>query len=302
MKIKINCQAPFNFDLSAKIFSNGDPQIQRYEDGVFRQLIVLDNKIFLISVESSGTVDDPELTVTLTPDNELEQLHITMVKELVTSMFNLDFKLQDFYDEIKLDPVLFKLIEILRGLNSPTTPTFFEALTTSIIDQQISLKVANSMKNRMIKKFGNMLTLNGDVYYGYPGPEILYKLEDDDLRGCGLSYRKASYIIGFSRDLMEGKFDLDGLKNLPTDKIVDELLKIRGVGLWTAEMAVLRGLHRLNSLPADDVGIKRIVSHYYHDDEPISRDDLLLTAKKWGRWRGLAVYYLIVGDIMSIEI
>ncbi len=302
MIVKLACQAPFNFDLSAKIFTNGDPQIQIYENKIYRQLISVDNKLILLRVKSSGTVDEPELSIDLSPDNDLSEVHVSIAKKILASIFNLDLDLKYFYDDIQGDPVLSKLGKELRGLKGPSTATFFEAIAESIVEQQISLKVANSMENRVIKKFGNRLNVDGDIYYKFPGPEILSKLEDEDLRKCGLSYRKASYIIGLSKDLMEGKIDLSQMERLPTDKIVENLMKIRGIGLWTAELAVIRGLHRLNALPADDVGIRRVVSHYYNNDGSVSSDDLRKIAEKWGKWSGLAVYYLIIADLMSLDI
>ena len=300
--MKIKPKAPFNFDLSAKIFSDGDPEIQRYEEGIYWQLINLKRKLILIKIKSSGEVDNPELSVTITPDRDLTKEDISMVRSIVVSIFNLEFNLQNFYDNIVDDKVLVTLFKKLRGLNSPTTPTFFEAVVSSIIEQQISLKAAHSIENRMIKKFGDHVKLNNNTYYIFPNPDKLSKLQLDDLRSCGLSFRKAEYIIDFSKDIINGNINLNDLKNLKTLAVVDKLQKIRGIGIWTAELAVLRGLHRLVSLPADDIGIQRVVSHYYRNNEPVSSDELRKIVEKWGKWSGLAVYYLIVADLMSIKI
>ena len=300
--MKIKPKAPFNFDLSANIFSDGDPEIQRYEEGVYWQLINLKRKLILIKIKSSGEVDNPELSVTITPDRDLTKEDISMVRSIVVSIFNLEFNLQNFYDNIVDDKILVTLFKKLRGLNSSTTPTFFEAVVSSIIEQQISLKAAHSIENRMIKKFGDHVKLSNNTYYIFPNPNKLSKLQLDDLRSCGLSFRKAEYIIDFSKDIINGNINLNDLKNLKTLAVVDKLQKIRGIGIWTAELAVLRGLHRLVSLPADDIGIQRVVSHYYRNNEPVSSDELRKIAEKWGKWSGLAVYYLIVADLMSIKI
>jgi DNA-3-methyladenine glycosylase II len=300
--LKIKPETPFNFDLSAKIFSNGDPQIQRYENGCYWQVIYLNNKLLLITVTSSGSVDDPELTVDVLPDKDLDTDDGSVVCQIVKSIFNLDFNLLNFYDDMKHDRVMSSLIKQLRGLNSPTTPTFFEAIVSSIIEQQISLKAARSIETRMIKTFGDVLKLDNKIYYAFPTPEILSKLEKDDLRGVGLSFRKAEYVIGLSNNIMDGVVDLDMLKTRNTRDIIDVLLNIRGVGIWTAELAVIRGLHRFVVVPADDIGLRRIVSHYYNDENPVSSDDLREIAKIWGIWSGLAVFYLVIADIMSLEI
>ena len=302
MILKINPKSPFNFELSAKIFSNGDPQIQRYEKGSYWQLIWLNNKLVLITVRSLGSVDKPELSVSIKPDNELNKKDSELARKILTSIFNLDFDLKYFYYDMFEDRIMSKLTLKLCGLNSPTTPTFFEAIVSSIIEQQISLKAARSIETKMIKEFGNMLQLDDETYYSFPTPETISNLEKEDLRGSGLSFRKAEYVIGLSKKIEENKLNLNELKNKNTSEIVNELLKIRGIGVWTAELAVIRGLHRFVALPADDIGLRRVVSHYYNNDKPVSADELRRIAKGWGKWSGLVAFYLVVADIMSIKI
>jgi DNA-3-methyladenine glycosylase II len=298
----IRPESPFNFELSSKIFSNGDPEIQRFENGSYWQVVRLNKNLVLITVRSLGSVNDPELCVTIKPDNDLNKEDLLLARNMVTSIFNLDFNLRNFYDDINKDRIISKLIPKLRGLNSPTTPTFFEAIVSSIIEQQISLEAAHSIETRMIKKFGDKLQFDDKTYYAFPTPNKLSKLEREDLRGGGLSFRKAEYVIGLSKCIEEGKIDLNKLKTKNTTDIIQELLKIRGIGVWTAELGVIRGLHRLVALPADDIGLRRVVAHYYIEDKPISGDELRRIAKVWGKWNGLAAFYLIVADLMSIKI
>ena len=302
MILKIYPKSPFNFELSAKIFSNGDPQIQRYEKGSYWQLIWLNNKLVLITVRSLGSVDKPELSVSIKPDNELNKKDSELARKILTSIFNLDFDLKYFYNDMFEDRIMSKLTLKLCGLNSPTTPTFFEAIVSSIIEQQISLKAARSIETKMIKEFGNMLQLDDETYYSFPTPETISNLEKEDLRGSGLSFRKAEYVIDLSKCIEENKLDLNELKTKSASEIISELLKIRGIGVWTAELAVIRGLHRFVALPADDIGLRRVVSHYYNNDKPVSADELRRIAKGWGKWSGLVAFYLVVADIMSIKI
>jgi DNA-3-methyladenine glycosylase II len=300
--VKIEPEPPFNFELTAEIFYNGDPEIQKYEDNSFWQLIQLKNRLLLITLRSTCTVDKPELLVNIKPDDGLNNRDIHQISKIVTSIFNLDFNLLNFYNDMKNDGVMSQLIVKLKGLNSPTTTTFFEAIVSSIIEQQISLKAARSIENRMIKDFGNRLEIDNKTYYIFPTPKTLSNLDKNDLRTSGLSFRKAEYVIGLSKDIVENKLDLDGLKKLETPEIIQKLITIRGIGYWTAELAVIRGIHRMVALPAEDIGLRRLVSHYYNDDKPVTVDELLDIAKGWGRWSGLAAFYLVVADLLSIKI
>ncbi len=302
LKLILHPEAPFNFKLSSKIFSNGDPEIQRFENDSYWQVVKLENNLVLFTVRSMGSIDEPKLCLTIKPDNDLNKEDIVEAKNILTSIFNLDLNLRNFYDDLENDEILSKLIPKLRGLKIPNTPTFFEAIVSSIIEQQISLKAAHSIENRMIKKYGQKLILDNNTYFAFPTPEIISKLKKEDLRECGLSFRKAEYVIGLSNCIEEDQIDLNDFKNKSASEVIVELMKIRGIGRWTAELAVIRGLHRFVSLPADDVGIRRVVAHYYNSDRSISSDELREIAKGWGKWSGLTVFYLIVADLISIKI
>jgi DNA-3-methyladenine glycosylase II len=300
--LKIKPETPFNFDLSAKIFSNGDPQIQKYENGSYWQVIRLNNKLVLVTVTSSGSVETPELTVDVKPDKNLNTSEGLLVKQIVNSIFNLNFNLRDFYEDMKEDKLISKLTTQLRGLNSTRTPTFFEAIVSSIIEQQISLKAAKSIETQMTKTFGDSLEIDNMTYYAFPTPKTLAILERDDLRNVGLSFRKAEYVIGLSKNIVDDELDLEALKPMDTEEIIDELLNIRGIGEWTAEFSVIKGLHRLVVVPTEDIGLRRIISRYYNNGDPVSSDLINKIAKPWGKWSGLAIFYLVIADIMSLDI
>ncbi|MGB9201595.1 DNA-3-methyladenine glycosylase family protein [Methanobacterium sp.] len=302
MILKIKPEAPFNFDLSAKIFSNGDVQIQRYENGSYWQVINLNDKLVLVTVTSSGSVDAPELTINVEPDKNLDKNDCQLVKQTVTSIFNLNFNLQNFYDDMKKDKLISKLTTQLRGLNSTRTPTFFEAIVSSIIEQQISLKAAKSIETQMTKTFGDTLQLNNITYYAFPTPKTLSNLEKEDLRNVGLSFRKAEYVIGLSKNIINDELDLEPLKSKDTQEIINELLNIHGIGVWTAEFSVIKGLHRLVVVPTEDIGLRRIIARYYNNENPVSSDKINEIAKPWGKWSGLAIFYLVIADLMSLDI
>jgi DNA-3-methyladenine glycosylase II len=300
--LKIQPEAPFNLDLSAKIFSNGDPQIQKYENGYYWQVIRLNDKLVLVTVSSSGSVDAPELTVNVKPDTNMDTGDCQLVKQIVTSIFNLNFNLLNFYKDMKTDKLISTLTTQLRGLNSTRTPTFFEAIVSSIIEQQISLKAAKSIETHMIKTFGDALKVNNTTYYAFPTPETLSNLEKDDLRGVGLSFRKAEYVIGLSKNIVNDEVDLEALKSMDTQDVINELSAIRGIGEWTAEFSVIKGLHRLVVVPTEDIGLRRVISHYYNNGNPVSSDEINAIAYNWGKWSGLAIFYLVIADLMSIKI
>jgi len=302
-KLTIASLPPFCFDLSSEIFANGDEQIRNYENGKFWQVIRVNGKLIFAIIETAGTVDKPKVSAELKSDSAITKENKKKVEETVNALFSLDLDLKPFYETVKDDKIMAHLTRELWGLKIPTTPTVFEALVDSIVEQQISLKVANSIENKLIKKFGDPLNLERTFYFAYPTPQRLASVSTEEFRQCGLSFRKGEYIKEASRLITEGKLNLEKLKNYDSsEQIIRELDEIRGVGVWTAELTMLRGMQRLEALPADDLGLRRVISRYYRDGKVIPSAEARRIAKNWGNWKGLAAYYLVVADMKDIEL
>ena len=302
-KITVTAVPPFRFDLSSEIFANGDNQIRNYENGLFWQIIRVNGKLLLITAKAAGTADKPEVAAELKSESAITLEDRKKAAEAVNALFSLDLDLKPFYETVKDDEIMAGLTRKLWGLKTPTTPTVFEALVDSIVEQQISLKVANSIEHKIIRKFGDALDLAGDVYYAYPAPRRLASVSTEELRECGLSFRKGEYIKEVSKLIAEGKLNLEGFKSYESsEQIIKELDAIRGIGVWTAELTMLRGMQRLEALPADDLGLRRVISRYYRDGESIKSAEARRIAKNWGYWKGLAAYYLVVADMKNIEL
>ena len=299
----VNPISPFDFGLSAMIFSDGNPEIRKYENGKFWQVISVQGKLILTTIAAAGTVEEPKLQVKLKSNEKITGCDKEKAEEIVRVLFNLDFDVKPFYEHVRKDSVMAGLAQRLRGLKSPTTPTVFEALIDSIVEQQISLSISNKMEEVLIKSFGKVLRLNKKIYYAFPTPQELASASPHKLRNCGLSQRKAEYIRDISKMIIEGKLDLEKLKDHEeANDIIIELDKIRGIGTWTAELTLVRGMQRLEAFPADDIGLRRVISHYYCNDRKISSEKARRIAENWGKWKGLAAFYLIVAREMDVNI
>jgi DNA-3-methyladenine glycosylase II len=295
-------QPPYDFSLSAAIFSAGDPVIRTFKDGIFRQVLDTGKELVLAEVRSSGTTEEPELSLTLRSDRRLKRGETNRVKEQVATILSIHDDMAPFYRAVAGDPILADLTVRLRGVRAPVTLTVFEALADSIIEQQISLKAAHSIENRLIRAVGKQLVLDDTVYYCYPDPEILATTADSTFRSCGMTVRKGEYLRDVSRLILAGDLDVEGFRQFPdTETVIEELVKIRGIGRWTAELTILRGLHRPDAFPADDVGVRRFISQFYLGGTKISAAEARTFAERWGAWKGFAAYYLEVADLLGIR-
>ena len=293
---------PFDFDLSASIFSGGDSEIRSYAEGAFRQLLRVRGRLVLVTVMSDGTVDRPGILVRAEPAPIGTGL-LEAAGEEVARLFNLDLDLSLFERAVESDPVMAALAGRLRGLKPPRTATLFEALLDSIIEQQISLSAAHSIERRFTRRFGDTLQAGEVTWYAFPTPERLAEASTAELRECGLSQKKAEYITGIARQVQDRRLDLEhhGTRE-ETGELIKELSTLRGVGVWTAELALLRGLSRLDAIPADDLGIRRAITSYYSRESRIGTAEARRIAEAWGPWRGLAAYYLLVAERRGIDI
>ena len=302
-KVTIPALPPFSFELSSEIFAKGDRQIRNCENGRFWQVIRANDKLILATVEAAGTVDKPELCAELKSNTKITAEDKKKAEAALNTIFSLDLDLNPFYETVKNDQVMVALTRKLWGLKTPTTSTVFEALVDAIVEQQISMKVATSIERKIVKNFGDVLDLEGTVYYAYPTPQRLSVVSIEELRQCGLSFRKCEYIKGASTLIADGQLDLEKLRSYESsEQIVRELDEIRGIGVWTAEFTMLRGMQRLEALPADDLGLRRDISRYYRDGKVIKSAEARRIAEGWGNWKGLAAYYLVIASMLTINV
>lgn len=292
---------PFSLHWSAIIFSNHDPMVRTYSNHAFSFTALLSNGPFVLTVNQTEPFEKSPLTLSIWSDKGVRAKDTCEASDLITWYFALNDNLMDFLDAICSDPVMKNLAHRLYGLRSPATPTVFEALIDSVIEQQISLSVARSLEYRFIRQFGRTCFVNGDLHYCYPLPEDLAGLEPSDFRRCGFTSRKGEYIRDISRSIEKGNLDLESFKKVRDNAdIVEALCQIRGIGRWTAELTMLRGLHRMDAFPADDIALRRMISRWYHNGKKISASEALKTAEQWGEYKGLASFYLEVAEYCGI--
>jgi DNA-3-methyladenine glycosylase II len=301
-KLTFEALAPFDFTLSAKILSYGDKKVRAFRDGVFSQVLDVDGKLVWVELSSNGHVDKPKLTLELHTDTPLSKGQIRRAQEAVSCIFSLNLPLKDFYNQVQPDPVMNQITQKLYGLKFPTTPTVFEALVYAIVEQQISIKVARSIEERLALKFGKPLRLGDETFFAFPTPEALAKAGAQEVRQAGLSQRKADYICGAAQLIVDGKLDIENLQEKKADEIIARLDEIHGIGVWTAELTMLRGMQKFDALPADDFGIRRVISRFYLGGKPVKADEARRIAEPWGAWKGLAAFYLIAAEANDITL
>jgi DNA-3-methyladenine glycosylase II len=298
MKLILRPSSPYDFDLHLRAFSFNKPQPEMYENGVWKRALRLrSGRIIPLKVRSIGTIEKPRLEVIVL--REIDEIEEEELKDRLSWIFNTKTNLEELYNFMNKDPILRQVKQKLYGLRPFNCSTVFEGLIKTIIQQQISLTGSMHITNRLIEKFGEKAKISEEFHYEFPSPEALAKVSLEDLKNCGLSRQKSNYIKEISERIVKDKIDLEELKTLSSQEIIERLMKFKGVGRWTAELTVVTSTGK-EALPADDLGARRAVSRFYFKGKLISGERLREFSNKWGEFRSDIAYYLIVAERLKI--
>ena len=182
---------------------------------------------------------------------------------------------------VKRDRILKKIIPRFPDIWLTTRGNPFITLARSICGQQISVKAAESVWQRVLLECGKR-----------PTPASVQKAGLERLRAAGLSARKAEYILDLSTHFSDKLVQPAKWARMPDEEIIEELTAIRGIGRWTAEMFLIFNLQRPDVLPLDDVGLLNAISLHYFSGEPVSRFEAREVAQGWQPFRTVATWYL----------
>lgn len=256
---------------------------------MYERALRASGKVRLIRVNSVGSVRKPRLLVNVLPDIGNKKL----VEEKVRWMIGADEDIKEFYKVGLKDRRFARIINGLYGLRAPKTPTVFEALIIAITEQQIALPVAISMRKRLVEKYGDIIATGGKEYYAFPTPESLAKAKPKDIKELKFSSQKASYLVDISRKVAGGEIDLEAMRGWKTERVLGTLTKIKGLGPWTVEYAMCRGMGRYDALPAADIALRASVTKYLDKKERVSEQEVRKVLEPFGKHRGYAAFYLI---------
>ncbi len=182
----------------------------------------------------------------------------------------------------KSDPVLRRLIERIGPYKITYREPDFQTLVRSIVFQQLSGKAARTIFERLVGKVGsNPLT-----------PEGVLSLNPKQMRKLGLSRQKASYVRDLAGRTRSGEINFSGLRDLPDQEVIARLTRVKGVGVWSAQMFLLFALRRFNVLPTGDLGVRSAIRKVYRFADLPEPAEIEKLAEKWRPYCSVASWYL----------
>jgi DNA-3-methyladenine glycosylase II len=181
---------------------------------------------------------------------------------------------------VRSDPVLARIIRDHPRIALEPRGEPFHTLARSIVGQQISLKAAASIWARVLALAPRMV------------PGEIADAKHESLVACGLSRRKAEYLAGLARHFVDGSLDVSAWHGMDDEAVIAELVQVRGIGRWTAEMFLMFNLLRPDVLPLDDLGLQRAICLNYFRGRRVSPRTMRRVASAWAPWRSVATWYL----------
>jgi DNA-3-methyladenine glycosylase II len=176
--------------------------------------------------------------------------------------------------------VMRSLIKSYPEATLRTRGNAFSTLARAIVGQQISVKAAQSVWDRVVTAAGEIT------------PPRLLEMSVEEMRACGLSGSKVVYLKDLARHFDEKLVNPRRWPRMTDDEVIADLVRVKGIGRWSAEMFLIFYLMRPNVFPVDDIGLIRGIERHFHDGERLSKAEVLVYAERWAPWNTVATWYL----------
>jgi DNA-3-methyladenine glycosylase II len=285
-------QRPYSLALTAARYARFPEVVDRFDGAVYRRFLPVGRGGALLSVEQVGTPARAVLEVTLAGPQAGSGEIRSAADRIVHVALGAAQPVAPFYRAFREDPVIGAAIRDFRGLRGAGVPSLWEALVTAILAQQVNLQFAYDIRRELSETFGKRARFDAGRFIGFPTPESMASETPAKLRRFRLSESKAKAIHGLARAFAGGVLGEGEIARLSDEAAIERLTAFRGVGRWTAEIALLRGMGRADIFPAGDLGVvKYLAQGLLGRREKAKEDAMRRFAERWKPWRGLALVY-----------
>lgn len=212
--------------------------------------------------------------------------------EFVREWFDLETDLKPFYEMAASDKLLKKVTQKYHGYRIIGQPDLFESLVWAVIGQQINLQFAYTLKQRFVAEFGSKISFGENIYYTFPLPEVVRNLNDTHLLPLQFSRQKSKYVVNIAEAFARGEVSKEILKGMPLLEAKELLMKIKGVGNWTANYALMKTFRYPDAFPLEDAGIHNAIKNLKKMKTKPTLDQVKRIFKKYKGWEAYATLYL----------
>ncbi|QHT61589.1 DNA glycosylase [Paenibacillus lycopersici] len=292
LNIIIPPRAAFDFGhILGYLERSGNECLYRIENHTITKLIPLLNDRVLIQAASQP---DGSLVIQCPALKEPpDAAYSNAIAAYVRNWFDMDRDLRPFLAMAAQDAVLAGAARRFAGLRIVGIDDLFEALCWGIMGQQINLAFAYTLKRRFVERYGAYAEWNGERYWAFPAPRDIASIGHAELRDMQFTGRKAEYVIGVAQLMAEGGLSRERLLALEDWAAIEQaLIRIRGIGPWTANYVLMRCLRMPAAFPIDDVGLHNALKHALGRDAKPTVAEIKSLSEPWGDWKAYATFYL----------
>ena len=288
---------PFRLDLTVWALRRRPRNlIDRWDGTTYRRVIVLGGRPSELAVRQAGSSAAPRLIGTATPPPRTLQER-RYARLILDRLLGLRIDLTGWYRTAAGDARLRPLADAFRGMKPPRFPTMFEALVNGFACQQLSLEVGLELLNRLAAISSARFGTPREARYGFPTAHDVARLRPEKCQAIGFSRQKVRALLGLARAIARSELDIETLQQEEELVIRERLLELRGVGRWTAEYVLLRGLGRLQVFPGDDVGAQKRLARWLGRSQSMDYAGVRRAVERWQPYAGLMYFHLLLDGL-----
>jgi DNA-3-methyladenine glycosylase II len=285
-------KSTYSFDLFINILSRyAHPSLFSVRDGAYLRTLHIDNTLALVRVTPSSTDENSALVI------EPIAGHDAAIVPKMAHVLGIDANLSDFYSMARQDEELWRVVEPLVGLPLYNSESVFEAIIFVIIEQHISWINAQKAQHTLITWGNNCIEFEGQTYYAMVSPSQLANATIDDLKPLKITFKRMQLLIDIAKKVVLGELDLELLLNESPEAMYNELLKIKGIGHWTASVVVSRAMGVYPYVAHNDVALQAAVREYFNVAKSAAATQE--TFAQYGEYAGLAAHFTLMRWVLD---
>ena len=286
----LHLPVPKEFDYTQNLqFLKRSPKeiLHRVEEDGVAKLLQVDGELILFKVKHHDKGVAIEF-VNSKPSVSVRKY----VENYVREWFDLETDLSPFYKLAKKDELLKDLVKKHFGYRIIGQPDLFESLVWAVLGQQINLQFAYTLKQRFVENFGEKLSWKDQHYFLFPTPAKVATLGDAELLPLQFSRQKSKYSVNIAEAFASGTISKEKLKGLPLHEAKEILMKVKGVGNWTANYALMKTFRYPDAFPLEDAGVHNAIKNLKRMKQKPTLDQVKRVFKKYKGWEAYATLYL----------
>jgi DNA-3-methyladenine glycosylase II len=294
LSFRVNVPSGYNLlsSVHSWIYPDIQPVPERTGDRYFGRVYSIDNQHVALIIQQKNPGGSLRVDYS---ENDIEK---RTLRALVKRTLNLDLKIDDALKQISEDPIISYLAPLVSGVRPYMSPTPYEALIKTIIQQQVSYKSANIFTKRMIFGLTRPVSFKNQSWYYFPDARTITETGMDALREFGFGY-KVEYIYRAARLVFEGELELDSFIGVPYEEVYTALKPIRGIGEWTIRVFSLAGLGNFTGFAYSDLVIQKILGNLYNQGRRMTTKQVQEHAQTWGDSGTMVLYLLMSAEVLG---